>query len=258
MRPLGGTGCRIIMKNILRLIMSGLLGLSGCQATLQFKNYTPPELSIDYSIFEDAGCPLTEHGFRLCNNNSPLAVLDCDEIREPSNLLGGLEPLYPITQCLVEPYRNTERPGIANAAMMAEGKYFYNAGGIIPVYVRYVIFRDGQIHLIKTEEDFRTIFAPIESADEALSYALAVKNLRAYYGLAYDPEYVYFTDTIEDTHVEPDTSGYRVYLFDLEVFGCGPHLTSSVELLVSTDGVIEQVSNTPLFKDPALDGRCVD
>ena len=246
------------MKNILWLIMSGILGFAGCQSTLQFKNHTSPELSIDFSIFEDIGCPLDKYGFHLCNSDSPLAALDCDEIREPSDFLGGLEPSYPITLCLVEPYRDTENPGLANAAMIAEGKYFYNAGALFPAYVRYVIFRDDQFQLIKAEGEFRAIFAPIESANEALGYALAVKNLRAYHGLEHNPKYVYFTNTLEDTHVESEADGYQVYLFHHETFGCGPHMTSSVELHVSFEGVIEEVSNKPVFKDPAEDGLCVD
>jgi hypothetical protein len=226
--------------------------------SLEFVNHPRPDLHIDFEIFEDVGCPPNEYGYRICNPESALAALDCDEIREPSDLLGALEPSYPIALCLVEPYRNTEEPGLANSRVIAEGKYFFNIGGVIPTYVRYVIFREGQFHLIKTEEELQSIFTPIQTPNEALSYALAVRNLSAYYDLEPNPGYQYFVDTIEDTYVEKEEDGFSAHLYYYEVFGCGPHLTCTVNLHITPEGGVQEIGKEAVWKDPNKDGLCVD
>jgi hypothetical protein len=163
-----------------------------------------------------------------------------------------------MTLCLVEPHRDTEEPGRANAQMIAEGKYFYNAGCLFPVYVRYVISRDNQFHLIATEDEFRATFAPIETANEALSYGLAVTGLSAYYDLKLNLKYEYFVDRVQDTHVEKTADGYLVQLYHYQGCGCGPHITSAVDLLVTFQGHIERVSTTAVYKNPVEDDWCVD
>jgi hypothetical protein len=187
-----------------------------------------------------------------------MADLGCDQIRKPSNLLGALDPSYPIFLCLVIPDLNTEVPGTENARMLTEGKYFFNIGGIIPTYVRYVIFRDSQFELIETEDEFRSIFAPITAPDEALSYALAVKDLLAFYNLEIDPKYQYYVDEIEDTYVEKTEGGYLVHLFFYKMFGCGPHFTYAVDVEVTTQGIVKEISREAIYKDPSEDDLCVD
>ena len=221
-------------------------------------NHSQPELNVDFSVFENVGCPPNQYGFRRCETGSPLADLGCDEIRKPSNLLGALDPSYPIALCLVMPDLNTEEPGAENARMLAEGKYFFHIGGMFPIYVRYVIFRDDQFELVEKEDEFRSIFAPIATREEALSYALAVKNLSAYYNLEPNSRYQYFVDEIEDTYVEETPGEYLVHLFFYEEFGCGPHLTYDLDVNVTTQGYVKEIRREPVFKDPAEDDLCVD
>jgi hypothetical protein len=221
-------------------------------------NHSQPELTVDFSVFENVGCPPDQYGFRRCETDSPLADLGCDEIRKPSNLLGALDPSYPIALCLVIPYQNAEGPGVENALMLAEGKYFFNTGGIVPTYVRYVVFRDNQFELIETEDEFRSVLAPIAAPEEALSYALAVRGLSAFYNLELDPKYQYFVDEIEDTYVEETAGGYLVHLFFYEVFGCGSHLTYTVDVEVTTQGDVNEISREAIYKDPSEDELCVD
>jgi len=91
-----------------------------------------------------------------------------------------------------------------------------------------------------------------------LSYVLAVTNLSAYYGLAYDSAYKYEVDTLEDTYVPAEPNGYQLHLYAEGVFGCGPHWTFEVELHVSADGIIQEVTRQPIFRDPKQDDLCID
>ena len=182
------------------------------------------------------------------------AALGCDEIQAPPGLLGGLDPSYPIATCLMIPNQmNAE-----TQADIEKGLYFFYTGGLFGSYTRYVILQDGEFRLLKSEEDFRAVYAPVETPEEALSYVLAVTNLSAYYGLAYDSAHKYEVNRIEDTYVISESDGYRLHLYHEKVFGCGPHWISQVEMHVSTEGVIQEIGGKPIFRDPEIDELCVD
>jgi hypothetical protein len=113
--------------------------------------------------------------------------------------------------------------------------------------------------LLKTEEEFREVFAPVTSADEALSYSLAVTGLSAYYGLETQSGYRYHGDALEDSHVvEAKNGAYEVHLFHYQLCGCGPHTTSATDVLVSADGDVTLGQYTPIFDDKSEDSLCVD
>ena len=218
-----------------------LISLSACQSKPKFINHTSPNLAISMDVFTD---------------ETLLANFGCNEIQAPSNLIGGLDPSYPIAICTIQyiPGEGTEEL----AAEIESGQFFYYTGGLFGSYVRYIIYQNGEFVLLKTEEDLRKLFAPIESPDEALSYVLAVKNLSAAYGIQYDPAYAYEVDTIEDTYVTSDADGYLVHLFHDQAFGCGPHWTSEVDVHVSFEGSIQERNVRQIFRDPNLDEVCFD
>src|SRR4026208_2125954 len=161
--------------------------LSSCQSKPEFINHPSPNLTVSMDVFSD---------------DTLLANFGCNEIQAPSNLIGGLEPSYPIAICTLQyiPGEGTEEL----EAVIESGQFIYYTGGLFGTYIRYIIYQNGEFVLLKTEEDLRKLFAPIESPAESLSYVLAVKNLSAYYGLKYDPAYKYEVDTMEDTYVTPD------------------------------------------------------
>lgn len=187
-------------------------------------------------------------------DESTRAALGCDEIQAAPSLLGGLDPSYPVAVCQLSPSQ-------IKAEIQAEiekGLYFFYTGGLLGNYVRYVILRDGAFRLLKSEQEFRAVYAPVETPEEALSYVLAVTGLSAAYGIAYDPAYKYEVATIEDTYVTSQPDGYKLHLYHDAVFGCGPHWTSTIEVHVSTEGIIQEMSRKPVFRDPNLDEVCID
>jgi hypothetical protein len=218
-----------------------LIFLSSCQSKPEFINHPSPNLAVSTDVFSD---------------DTLLANFGCNEIQAPSNLVGGFAPSYPIAICALQYI-----PGEATEELAVEiesEQFFYYTGGLFGSYIRYLIYQDGEYVLLKTEEDLRKLFAPIETPEEALSYALAAKNLSAYYGLQYDPAYKYAVDTIEDTYVTTDTDSYLVHLFYDQAFGCGPHWISEVDVRVSVEGNIEERSSRQLFRNPDLDDVCFD
>ena len=103
------------------------------------------------------------------------------------------------------------------------------------------------------------MFAPIESSNEALSYALAATDLVAHYATRDDPflhHADYFVEKLEDTHVEETAQGFVVHLFTapIPLCGCGVHTVYAVDILVTKDGRVDQLNATEAYAVEA----CVD
>jgi hypothetical protein len=222
----------------------------------EFINHPQPELTVDVSVFEDAGCPLDEYGELICSEDSPLSDLGCDQIVAPSDLMGGLDPTYPIATCYFLSYLHEDD---FEVVMQVEDEGFvYSSGGLYPVYKRYVIYKDGEFELIKTLDELQSTFAPIDSPTEALSYAMASEQFSAYYDLEYDSDLRYLVDVVEDTNVEEVEDGYLVQLYYYRDYGCGPHTTSAVDVLITNQGDIKEVIFESVFENPEEDELCTD
>lgn len=223
--------------------------------TMQVVNHPEPELPpISLAPFEAAGCTFNEYGTGECPQDSPLVELGCDQLRKPGNLLGGLDPAYPLALCLYYPLQHN---GEAQGNPM-EAPRFYNDGCMMPVFVRYAIFKDGNFEVLKTLEDLASTYELVESQEEALSYSLAATGLEARYGQQRQLGYRYFVNRLEDTHVRQVDEGYQVNLYHYQVCGCGPHTTSSVTVEVFANGKINTLEEQPVFENPEEDGLCVD
>jgi hypothetical protein len=127
-----------------------------------------------------------------------------------------------------------------------------------------VTVQDGQFTLISTEDELREIVAPIEDDQEALTYVLAVimgrriwpHAPRPYYGLELDRKLEYHVDVIEDTHVERAEDGYLVHLFLYDRWGCEHPTFYAIDVHVTPQGDVEQVSKEIVYVDPS--GFCVE
>ena len=207
--------------------------------------YDPPALSVDTSPLEEAGCTLSAPWW-TCPAGSPQEEWGCEVLQSVSPLLGGLDPA-PLAACIVRGYD-----------ALPEGEYLYSTGCAYPGYIRYVVAENGSLRLVHNLEELRALAAPIETPEEALSYALASQGLSALYDLSIDSSFRYQTRTLEETHVETTNEGYRVLLFNDYLCGCGPHTTFAVPVEVSRGGEVMRLEMQPLFQNPEYDGLCVD
>jgi hypothetical protein len=167
----------------------------------RFINHPAPELRVDFSPFADVGCPPDEYGSMLCTEDSPLAAYNCDRIAAPDDLLGGLVPSHPLALCYFETSQHFSKDIETISKVETEG-FIYRFGGLAPTYVRYILFVEEDFKVLMTAEDVKAAYAPIESPDEALSYALALNDLFASYGLKPESGMRYLASEIEDTHVD--------------------------------------------------------
>jgi hypothetical protein len=240
------------MKHLRWFCLAALL-LAGCGPKIV--NHPKPELKVDFSPFENVGCPADEYGTRYCDQASELYALGCNLLSEPPALMGGLTPVYPMAVCHYMPYYREDGVDPFN---VPASEYFFNVGGPLPELIRYVIFKDGGFQLIKNPDEFRAVFAPVDSPDEALSFALALADVYAQYDMQFNIRYRYEVKSLEDTFVETTGDGYIVHVFDYQFFGCGPHYYYAVEIMVTPDGRVQENSRTKIYRDPLFDGLCQD
>lgn len=212
-----------------------------------FVNHDAPVTAFDPTTVEVAGCTFDEYGSATCPPESSLSALGCSSIILASNLLGALSgDVNLIARCmtLLEPGES-------------DGEGIYKSGCMLLQENSYIVENHGDAVLLTSEEDFRYNFAPIESADEALSYALAVTGLNARYDVAPTEGFTYFTDRIEDTYVQQVEDSYLVHLWHQEICGCSPFMTSQVDVLVHADGTIDWLGAIPTWLDDTQQ-MCVD
>lgn len=134
---------------------------------------------------------------------------------ERDDFLGGLNPLNPLGWC----WRNGEAP--------VNVSYFKNKGCTIRSHIGLVMLKDGKAHFVSGVAELAETFAPIKSASEALSYALAATALHV---------------SPTETFVDESPGEYNVRLYsDMEPpCGCAEHKTLAVDVLVTTHGDVRE------------------
>lgn len=235
---------------LVMMMMTGLAAACGKAAPVLPEVIRYPRLSSTTSqeLYLDANCT-DEYYFRLCAPKSPLGQLGCRQLFRPPDSLGGLTPSIPLAICRAEP---------AEGASFSQDEYIANQGCSKPFYLRYVALQDWNYRLIKNTVDLQAVFAPIETPQEAISYAIAATGYTPFFDHQPQAGLRYFVNQLEETHAVETPQGYRVNLIDDRFCGCGPHTVFGVEVTVNRDGSLSSETPQPLYQDPALDSACFD
>jgi len=237
------------MRRKLLLLILALIILSGCgfpQLELGKKviEHPAPDLKVDYTYFESLGCfpdPACLPA-ELQEIEHPV-----EYISEPGNILGGLSPAFPLAIASRRGFQpEDEIPAVHVNRCLADQ------------YIRFLVLVDDRIRLVDSVEALAALYAPIESENEALSFAVAATGYSAVYDLDQPPKPRLHAEVVEETHVKTTADGYLVHLFDTYLCGCGPHIVPSVDVTVGRDGSISIGKPVEAFSDPKLDDLCVD
>jgi hypothetical protein len=130
--------------------------------------------------------------------------------------------------------------------------------GMIQLHMTFLIPEGKNLEIIRSRADFIKRFAPAESPEEALAFAVAFTGASPDYSPRYVSGFHYYSGQIEGTRVTEDGDAYRVTLFDQQVFGCGIKPLSELEIKVTKAGEVTTLSSKPLYADPTSAGMCVD
>lgn len=194
-----------------------------------------PQFSEDENLRKVA-CMAGDGSDLQCQGESPLHGFACESLRKSRGVYADIGPVKGlIARCGYSP-PSLEEP---------HEDYLYRVGAAFKQDIAYLFFVDGALQLIKTPAQLQELFTPINSPAEAINYAQLATGLVASYGLAPQPEYLYFYDPIDATRTEQTAAGYRLFLFHFPGCGCEPWVNSEVELLVDRDGTITWVGARP-------------
>jgi hypothetical protein len=250
-----GDKCR--KKNLITLIILFSLLLTACNTrellnskTTVIKQIAPEISTIDLSSFKASDCTWQSEDYAVCNENGTFKKMGCTTLSNPDPYLNLLDPQVSIIEC-------NYLPDIAQEDNQTEDGVFNN-GCSRPMLVRYIVYSDGNYQLIRNLVDLSQYFAPIESPEEALAYAIAATGYQSLYNFTPPPEYRFLLDNIEETTINNTNDGYIVALYHHQFCGCGPHITFLTKVRVNFDGTINLLDPVPAFEDPAEDGLCVD
>jgi len=201
--------------------------------------------SINFNAFIDAGC------FSDCYN------LDCSDfgldqqfgciwISNASSALNNLSPTLPMVECLVrsEDYDFNSSEGIVRE------------GCLIPMYRRFIAMQNGEFKQIRTKEEFLSVFAPVETKEEALSFAVALTGSFPKYDASVSEGYFPVASPIISTYMEETNGGFKIHLFDYDICGCGSHPYYAVDYYVTRAGNVTELSRQKVYDSNSI--ICVD
>jgi len=168
--------------------------------------------------------------------------LRLDYVQYPDKKIGALTPKYELAfgnkqDCFTSLFRE---------------------GGRRSMGVVLIAKVDGRYEVLAKQDDLKKYFAPIESKEEALSYAIVSTGLEPRYKIDVKKDFRVFVDTLYSTYSKVSGSGYEVSLFHYQLFGCGPHSHLMHRIFVGKDGEIKELESIKIYEDPEEDDLCVD
>lgn len=235
---------------ILLFACACVLGLTACHLRFKpvFIPHPLPKVEVEVNWLDEMGCPISQASphqeIRICQPGSLLTELGCRWVKV-LHLLGGLDA--PLVECIAE--QETLSPPLA--------EYFRFRGCLFGQYHTYLLFRQGKVEMLNSPQAFQQIFAPIESEEEAFSYAMLLTGYDVDYTGGYNPQiFEYHTPRIEAPFVRAEEDGFLVHLFTQPepLCGCGRHTVYAADLLVRADGQILTHRLQPLYSFEA----CLD
>lgn len=229
-----------------------------------------PVTSTNINGFVEAECTLDAYNTINCSSIKLEEKFQCNYILKPIDELNLLSPQKPIALCQTECSKNNE--------WCSNIEHLYGLGFLVPYVFRYIVIDDNNFKIIESVEDFKNIFAPIDTDEEAIAFVLALSrdnegpvsiyNNNDLEKFVYDiSKWKSLVPDFTGTHVEKDGEDYLVNLFKSSIGGrgiedpsapCGTRPTLySVEYRVTTDGTITEGTRIPILVDMDDNDSCI-
>jgi hypothetical protein len=206
---------------------------------------------LDFSQF-DKLCVYNEQ-YHHYECQRPLSEFGCSYFLKPSEHLSWLEPPLPIMIC---------RKGENRGKVSQEGVYRVRGVGhnFFMVYITdYVVFQNGELRLISSPDEFKNVFAPVRTREEALAFVEALNRGN----LVFDTgplmrleagKYKVSKSTISKTSALRTDGGFIVNAYT-DFGGCSDTVYRKT-LLVRTSGEIEE-KDSVLIWESNRKPRCI-
>jgi hypothetical protein len=159
----------------------------------------------------------------------------CMRISNASSALESLSPPLPLVECLFLSKDDNSQDGIVREGCM------------MPLFRRYIAKQGEEFKLISSKEEFRSIFAPVETKEEALAFAVALSGSSPSYDTSVPEDYFPVASSIIPTYAKETEGGYQVHLFEKEICGCGTHPYYAIDYLVTKNGNVTELSREMVY-----------
>jgi len=173
-------------------------------------------------------------GTRL-DSNAADGRFGCMQIFNASRALENLSPQLPLVECLFLSEEDNSQEGIVREGCM------------MPLLRRYIAKQGEESRLIASKEEFQSLFAPVETEEEALAFAVALTSSLPRYDTSVPEGYFLAASSITPSYAIEIEEGYLVHLFDSELCGCGSHPYYAIKYLVTRDGNVTELSREKVF-----------
>jgi hypothetical protein len=202
------------------------------------------------------------------NLKPPVAAWDSLNYKmvSPPNYLGGLEPELPLLKITFDHrYFMPKDSSSVRAAGTEEcerqldsirdfhREWRENSIQLGALNIRYGVFRNGQWEVVHNHHELKALWAPVRSANAALSYAQLSTGYTVIDNMDIDSYKKHFdlenlVDSLELSTSIAVEGGYYVTMLDqhYKMGGCGYIEVSKVKLLVAYNGAIEELERVPV------------
>jgi hypothetical protein len=197
------------------------------------------EIKNKSNAFIDSGCVGEAYSLN-CDSLGLEKKFGCMRIDNASRELDNLSPRLPIAECLYLGDDSGPSQGIIREGCM------------MPLFRKYIVMQGEDFKLIESAEDFKSAFAPVETKEEALAFAIALTSSLPRYDTSLPEGYSPVSSTVAPTYANETEKGYIVHLFDSELCGCGTHPYYAVDYLVSRDGNVTEIARQEVFNSTRM------
>jgi hypothetical protein len=200
--------------------------------------------SIDTNAFIDADCTADVYNLN-CSNLGLDKQFGCIQISNASTALGSLSPKLPMVKCLFRKPALTLYPSGDKDYNSKEG--IVREGCMFSGYRSYIVKQDEEFKLIRTKEEFQSMFAPVETQEEAMSFAVALTGSILKYDTSAPEGYFPVASPIKPTYVEETDGRFKVHLFHRESCGCGTHPYYAIDYIITRAGNVTELSRQKVY-----------
>jgi len=120
-----------------------------------------------------------------------------------------------------------------------------------------VIKKNGKYILVKSDDDLKELFAPINSEEEAISYVSIITGTYPMYDFKQVEDMQFLVGNFNRTYASRKKDGFETVTFDYDIFCCPPHKYNLTRCLVDFEGNVKVLERYAVGIDPN-DHKCND
>jgi len=105
--------------------------------------------------------------------------------------------------------------------------------------VNLIVKQDGQYVHVKSDNELKKLFAPIEDEEEAVSYVSIITGTYPMYDFEQFKNMKYLVNNFNRTYASRQKEGFETVTFDYDIFCCAPHNYNLTRCFVDFNGNVK-------------------